>query len=91
VEYSSFWEEVKTRNDWTVQEAEELFDKYQKLNDPNYHKDGVAWYDAPIPPVEHECWVQSRGMVGSFVVDRCACGSIRYNGSPWENRNSRTS
>jgi hypothetical protein len=56
------------------------------------HVDGVAWFDAPMPPRSHACWVQSTylpqspsaGLVVTGQIDRCACGGLRYDGfGPW--------
>lgn len=56
------------------------------------HLGGVAWYDAPLPPKSHSCWVQTDGWIGFRQVQRCACGAIRGNGareSHWALRNER--
>jgi len=55
------------------------------------HRDGVWWYDAPIPPRFHRCWVQTEGWIGFSQVWRCACGAIRNPGISrrWMERNSR--
>lgn len=50
------------------------------------HLDGVAWYDAPLPPRIHRHRAQTKG----FDAERCACGAIRlYGFGPWVNRNER--
>lgn len=58
----------------------------------NSHRDGVPWYQAVVPPVIHDCSVQTIGLTtsGSFV-SRCACGAIRGEGlhGMWVERNSR--
>lgn len=53
------------------------------------HKDGVAWFDRPIPRRWHRC-VPSTSAVDGRLVERCACGSTRLDGyGPWMERNSR--
>lgn len=46
------------------------------------HLDGVAWHDAPAPPARHEHWVQTRGLFGLELVERCPCGATRLGGHP---------
>lgn len=53
------------------------------------HRDGVAWYDAPIPRRWHRCFVQTDGWLGLTRVWRCPCGAVALNGGPWDERNSR--
>ncbi len=55
------------------------------------HLDGVEWFHAPVPPADHECWVQTRGVSGTGSnVERCACGAIRNpRWDSWLERNSR--
>lgn len=48
------------------------------------HKDGVPWWEAPIPRWWHRCRPQTVGM----AVERCACGSINTPFG-WHDRNSR--
>ena len=40
------------------------------------HTDGVPWHEAPAPPLDHDCWVQTSGWVGLNQWLRCACGGI---------------
>jgi hypothetical protein len=56
------------------------------------HTDGVAWFDAPMPPRSHECQAQStyltsrysEGLLVVEQIDRCACGGLRYDEvGPW--------
>lgn len=54
------------------------------------HLDDVPWYDAPLPRRWHRCRVQTRAYIGE-VVDRCACGAIRWNGKRWHDRHLRRS
>lgn len=54
------------------------------------HRDGVQWFEAEVPPVDHECAVQTRGWVRDVApVLRCACGAISSDGRQWDERNSR--
>lgn len=53
------------------------------------HLDGVAWYDAPVPPRLHRCWPQTIGTINYFdTVERCACGGQK-SGRFWLERNTR--
>lgn len=52
------------------------------------HLDGVAWWEAPIPPLLHRCRPQSRGLVGTTRVFRCRCGAISPDARRWGERNS---
>ena len=47
------------------------------------------WYDAPLPRRLHRCRPASSGNVSATFVERCACGAIRLNRGPWDERNSR--
>jgi len=50
----------------------------------------VWWYEAPIPPKRHQCETHTSGTVRHVgMVQRCACGAIKVNDSPWLDRNSR--
>lgn len=53
---------------------------------------GLWWYEAEIPPVNHRCYPQVRGWHGMYQVFRCACGGIRdpLLFDTYANRNSRT-
>jgi len=51
-------------------------------------RDGVNWFDAPLPRRWHRCRAQSRGNLGGHVY-RCACGAISPDGKYWLERNSR--
>ena len=54
------------------------------------HRGGVWWHEAPIPPADHECWVQTSGWLNSMRVERCACGGTRLNQrGDWFDRNTR--
>lgn len=55
-----------------------------------YHVDGVAWYDAPLPPPGHQCRSQTTAYTGDAQVFRCACGALAFH-EPihWLERNSR--
>jgi len=55
------------------------------------HRNGIAWWDAPVPPRFHRCSVQTEGWIGLSQVWRCACGSVRNPGISrrWLDRNSR--
>ena len=61
-----------------------------------WHRDGVFWHAAKLPPVWHVCRVQSivptvltsDGRTGPLL--HCACGAVRRPRSPyWSERNSR--
>jgi hypothetical protein len=53
-------------------------------------KDGVPWYEAPLPRRWHFCEPWSAGTDDDLgQVDRCACGGVRLDGrGPWLHRNS---
>ncbi len=54
------------------------------------HKDGIWWYDAPMPPEQHDCEPWSSGESGSFFVERCACGATKLDHDwAWLDINSR--
>lgn len=57
------------------------------------HRNGVPWYDAPIPRKWHFCRAWSSGWVDLTQLERCACGAQRdvYQGrwSPWVWKNTR--
>lgn len=43
------------------------------------NRNGVDWFDADLPPVDHDCYVQTHGYLDWFtLVERCACGALRY-------------
>jgi len=68
------------------------------------HRDGVGWWDAPLPPVEHRCLPWTMGWTFDLhQICRCPCGAIgdgvvlkiyqntsdqTWNGQ-WMDRNSR--
>lgn len=51
--------------------------------------DGVFWYEAKMPRHWHRCYAHTSGVVGFKMVERCACGAIRYDGSHWMEKNAR--
>lgn len=56
------------------------------------HKDGIWYYDAPLPPKNHECtaWTVRKDLLGLETAARCACGAIRlFPYDSWLDRNSR--
>jgi hypothetical protein len=56
------------------------------------HVDGTAWFEAPAPPLDHDCWVQTFGSTDKLPsVERCPCGATRLDGPdrPWIEKNSR--
>lgn len=58
------------------------------LND-FHHRDGLHWYQAPLPPTSHECTAWSSGWIGLTEYGRCACGGVERNRSGhWMDRNS---
>jgi hypothetical protein len=55
-----------------------------------YALGGVDWHDVKRPHRWHKCWAQTRGFTGAALVERCACGAVRYDGhGAWVDRNSR--
>lgn len=58
--------------------------------EPNEHVGGVSWHKAPIPFRWHRCRAQTRGLVGMFLAERCACGAARFDEKRWINKNSRS-
>lgn len=60
------------------------------------HLDGVPWYEAPVPPLDHECWSQTVGWIGLNQWTRCACGALgkanlRTGRFDWDYKNERAS
>lgn len=61
-----------------------------------HNRNGILWANAEIPPIRHDCYVQTYAWLNWFtMVERCACGGMRYdrnkhNDPPWLDRNSRT-
>lgn len=51
--------------------------------------DGVSWVDAPVPPRLHRCRAQTRGLLPTGMVYRCACGGISRDGRWWSQKNTR--
>lgn len=50
---------------------------------------GVDWWEADPPPRLHHCWPQSRMWSRRELVERCACGALRFDGTrPWIDRNT---
>lgn len=69
---------------------------YKRKNSPTgngewfEHLDGTEWFEVDVPPRWHRCWPQSRAWMHRELVERCACGSLRFDGhGPWIDRNSR--
>ena len=58
---------------------------------PDGHRDGIPWYQAPIPRRLHWCQPWTTGTVGPIDVGRCACGAILTTPGEegWTARNSR--
>lgn len=55
-----------------------------------YHREGVAWFEAPLPRLLHRHTVQTEGYLDFEKVERCACGAIRLGGrGRWLDRNRR--
>lgn len=56
-----------------------------------WHRNGVPWWEAKLPPTLHVCATQTYGGMPSSRVFRCACGAIAH-GQPrwWGERNSRS-
>lgn len=52
------------------------------------HRDGVDWYDAPLPPRRHRCVAQTRGFMSGGFIERCACGATGFGDGCWIERNS---
>lgn len=40
------------------------------------HRDGIWWYKAPLPPVDHVCEPWTVAVLQD--VERCACGAMRF-------------
>lgn len=55
------------------------------------HRNGVPWYQAPIPSRWHRCRPWTSALDDLTRVDRCACGATRLGGSEhrWLERNER--
>lgn len=55
------------------------------------HRDGIPWWEAPVPRRWHKCSAQTVGWLSCGYVERCACGAISGLGARgyWFDRNSR--
>lgn len=54
------------------------------------NKNGLWWYQAPLPRRWHKCSPWSSCWINLFDrVERCTCGAIRYNKGTWHEKNSR--
>lgn len=54
------------------------------------HREGVWWYEAPLPGLLHRCTPWTTGWLNLYThLDRCACGAMRRNFGRWHERNSR--
>lgn len=43
-----------------------------------HQEPGVWWHEAPLPPLEHDCFAWSWGTIGDLMlVERCPCGALR--------------
>lgn len=43
------------------------------------HVGGMPWHEAPVPPLDHLCWVQTStwgGPGGMYQLLRCPCGGV---------------
>jgi hypothetical protein len=55
-----------------------------------WNENDVEWWKAPLPRWWHRCKPQTTGVISESLVERCACGAIRLDGSGfWGERNSR--
>lgn len=43
------------------------------------NRDGLLWFEAPLPPREHVCtaWSSQIDALGLSIIERCACGGVR--------------
>lgn len=53
------------------------------------HLDGVWWHEAPLPRRWHRCSTQTVGHAYGKLVERCACGAIRFDEGLWRDKNAR--
>lgn len=56
------------------------------------HRGGIWWHAAPRPLRMHRCRPWTRAWLGAptfHMIERCACGALRYGGGRWVRRNSR--
>lgn len=67
---------------WVAEEGVGALQRLENL-------DGVSWLDAKMPPRLHRCKAQTRGLLATGMVYRCACGGISGGGRWWSQRNSR--
>lgn len=51
------------------------------------HRNGVPWFEAPLPHRFHRCKVQTQGWVDLDFIERCACGAVRLQRSGWWRKN----
>jgi hypothetical protein len=40
--------------------------------------DGISWHEAPVPPIRHECFAQTKGNLLGAYIERCPCGAINH-------------
>ena len=52
------------------------------------HKDGIWWFDAPLPRRWHKCKTHTIALLGTGLIRRCRCGAISWNGGMWIEKNS---
>lgn len=73
-------------DDAQVALAQGFVDAWRKARelDASMHRDGLAWYDAPLPRRWHRCFAQS-SLDGKH---RCPCGAMDA-GSGWAFKNER--
>ncbi len=54
------------------------------------HREGIWYHEAPLPRRLHFCKAWTTGYENYLsIIERCACGAIRYDRSIWVNRNER--
>lgn len=52
------------------------------------HKDGIWWFEAPLPRRWHKCKTHTIALLGTGLVRRCRCGAISWNGGMWIEKNA---
>jgi hypothetical protein len=73
----------------TRAEAYKQYREQKRAHERSLSVNGVFWYEAAVPRRWHRCYAHTSGIVSFKLVERCACGAIRYEGSRWMEKNAR--
>jgi hypothetical protein len=54
------------------------------------HLDGIPWHRAEVPPWDHQCLAQTRGVSDGDRVYRCPCGAVALHDTSYWSEVNRT-